>query len=232
MAPAEFTQRYIGSEMKLPANGKTAAGALSGLLEEFKDGFGMNEVELAELTETMRYYYAQIEWGVDKQVGRILRGLEERGLAEDTVVVFTSDHGDFMGSYGLVRKGMFLYDALLHVPMIWWAPGRVPGGKRTRAAAQHIDLFPTFADFAGLSTRGLDLPGRSLKSLIEGEKGDPQKPIFTSAGYDELTAIETNLPLDPADEDAVPRHTQVMKKNMNQRYKTSMARTAAWKMVS
>lgn len=231
MAPAEYSQRYVGSEMQLPATGKTAAEALSGRLDEFKDGFGMHEVQTADLTETMRYYYAQIEWGVDKQVGRILRGLEERGLADNTVVVFTSDHGDFMGSYGMVRKGMFLYDALLHVPMIWYAPGRVPAGKRTQAAAQHIDLFPTFADFAGLSTSGLDLPGRSLKPLIEGADDDPQRPIFTSAGYDELTDIQRNIPLDPADKDAVPRHTQVMKKNMNQRYKTSMVRTPEWKLV-
>jgi len=231
MAPAEFTQRYVGSQMKLPANGRTSAEALSGRLEEFKDGFGMHEATEADITETMRYYYAQIEWGVDKQVGRILRGLEERGLAEDTVVVFTSDHGDFMGSYGLVRKGMFLYDALLHVPMIWYAPGRVPAGLRTKAPAQHIDLFPTFANYAGLSTRGLDLPGRSLKPLIEGGKDDPGRAIFTSAGYDELTAVQTNIPLDPAEKDATPRHSQVMNHNMNQRYKTSMVRTAEWKMV-
>ncbi len=231
MAPAEYTRRYVGSQMKLPANGKVPAEALSGRLEEFKDGFGLNESGEADITETMRYYYAQIEWGVDKQVGRILEGLRERGLEDNTVVVFTSDHGDFMGSYGLVRKGMSLYDSLLHVPMIWRAPGRVPAGKRTTAAAQHIDLFPTFADYAGLSTRGLDLPGRSLKPLIEGGKDDSDRAIFTSAGYDELTAIHTGIPLDPADKDETPRHTRVMNHNMGQRYKTSMVSTPEWKLV-
>ncbi|MBI1353319.1 MAG: sulfatase-like hydrolase/transferase [Acidobacteria bacterium] len=229
MAPAEFTQHYSGREMRLPDY--VDPNELSGRLAEFKDGFGMENASKADLTETMRYYLAQIEWGVDKQVGRLLQGLADRGLAENTVVVFTADHGDFMGSYGLVRKGMFLYDALLHVPMIWYAPGRIPAGKRTKAQAQHIDLFPTLADFAGLSTSGLDLPGRSLKPLIEGGADDPRRPIFTSAGYDELTPIQINIPVDPGDEATTPRHSMVMNHNMGQRYKTSMVRTPEWKMV-
>ena len=169
--------------------------------------------------------------GVDQQVGRLLQALDERGLTESTVVVFTSDHGDFMGSYGLVRKGMLLYDALLHAPLIWYAPGRIPAGLRTKAQAQHTDLFPTFADYAGISTRGLDLPGRSLKPLIEGGRDDPRRTVFTSAGYDELTTIQTNIPLDPGKEAATPRHSMVMNHNMGMRYKTAMARTPEWKLV-
>ena len=127
MAPADFTSRYISANMRLPVY--VAPGALSERLEEFATTMGQDHMTRADMTETMRYYYAQIEWGVGRQVGRILSALEQQGLAENTIVLFTSDHGDFMGTHRMVRKGMFLYDSLLHVPMIWWAPGRLAKGE-------------------------------------------------------------------------------------------------------
>ncbi len=229
MAPAEYSSRYVGDQMVLPDY--VPATDLSPRLEEFKHGFGMDRVRREDLTETMRYYSAQIEWGVDKQVGRLLRHLEQTGLADNTIVVFTSDHGDFMGSHHLVRKGMFLYDALLHVPLIFWSPSRVPRGRRTSAFAQHTDFFPTLAELAG-KPAPTDLPGRSLVPALRGAEPTPEhQTIFTSAGYDELGAEQLNLPLDPSDKDAVPRHTQVMQQNMNPRYRTSMVRTPEWKLV-
>ncbi|MCG8648608.1 MAG: sulfatase-like hydrolase/transferase, partial [Pirellulales bacterium] len=229
MAPAEYSSRYVGDQMILPPY--VPAGDLSPRLEEFKHAFGMDRVKREDLAETMRYYLAQIEWGVDKQVGRLLRHLERSGLADDTVVVFTSDHGDFMGSHHLVRKGMFLYDALLHVPLIWWSPRLLPRGLKTSAFAQHTDFFPTLAELAGKPASG-DLPGRSLVPMLRGAEPDREhQTIFTSAGYDELGAEQLNLPLDPGDTNAVPRHTQVMRQNMNPRYRTAMVRTPEWKLV-
>lgn len=79
---------------------------------------GFGELDREDLAETIRYYYAQVEWGVDRPLGRLLGALEAKGLAENTMVVMTADHGDFMGDCGMVRKGMFLYDALLRVPLL------------------------------------------------------------------------------------------------------------------
>lgn len=229
MAPADYTSRYRSDQMALPDY--VPADALSPRLEEFKRAFGMDRATPAELTETMRYYYAQIEWGVDKQVGRLLGALDRLGLSENTVVLFTSDHGDFMGTNGLVRKGMFLYDSLLHVPMIWRAPGRLPAGVRSKAMAQHIDIFPTLVDFSG--GRPPDrLPGRSLRPLLETSERDPSdREVFTSAGYGELSEATKNLPLDPRDKNAVPRHTQVLQESMNPEHRCAMIRTAEWKLV-
>ncbi len=229
MAPSDFSRNYPSDKMTLPEYRDPAT--LSPRLAEFKRGFGLDYVTRAELTETSRYYYAQVEWGVDKQVGRILDYLQARGMDDNTIVVFTSDHGDFMGSYGMVRKGMFLYDALLHVPMIWWAPGRFPRGLRTSAFAQHTDLFPTFADFSGKRAAG-DLPGQSLRPFIErGERDDPERMIFTSAGYGEMTDDVFNLPRNPSDEDATPRHSQALDQNMEPDHRTSMLRTQEWKLI-
>ena len=228
MAPAEFTSRYAARDMRLPTS--PVAAEMSGRLEEFRRAFGMDRATEADFLETMRYYYAQIEWGVDKQVGVLLRALEERGLAENTVVVFTSDHGDFMGSHGLVRKGMFLYDALLHVPMIWRVPGGAKGA-RTKAFAQHTDLFPTLADVANAPAAPSDLPGRSLRPFLEGGRDADEHVMFTSGGYGELTETERNLPLNPKDVKGTPRHTQVMNRNMEPEHRTAMARNEEWKLV-
>ena len=228
MAPSSFTSRYDPWRFQMPDSENAAD--LSPRLDEFRRAFGLEHFAPAELRETMRFYYAQIEWGVDKQVGLLLDALSRRNLENDTIVVFTSDHGDFMGSHGLVRKGMFLYDALLHVPMIWRAPGRFAAGLRTRGAAQHIDLFPTFADFVGRPT-GLDLPGRSLRGLLQGDKHDPQRTTFTSAGYGELTGSEIDLPIAPTDPSAKPRHSQALDRNMAPEQRTAMVRNDEWKLI-
>ena len=228
MAPADFTSRYISANMRLPVY--VAPGALSERLEEFATTMGQDHMTRADMTETMRYYYAQIEWGVGRQVGRILSALEQQGLAENTIVLFTSDHGDFMGTHRMVRKGMFLYDSLLHVPMIWWAPGRLAKGSRTSAIAQGIDIFPTLADVSG-GKPSQDLPDRSLTPFLHGEKDDDQRVVYTSAGYDDQEQEQKNLTLTPADKDAVPRHSQVMNQNMNEKYRMKMIRNPEWKFI-
>lgn len=228
MAPAEYSSRYDSRELGMPRSPRAAD--LSPRLEEFRRAFGLDEAEEIEIREAMRFYYAQIEWGVDKQVGLILDALAERELDEDTIVVFTSDHGDFMGSHGMVRKGMFLYDSLLHVPMIWRAPGRLGKGPRTGALAQHIDLFPTLADFVG-KAGAPDLPGRSLRPFLEGGDDDSERAIYTSAAYGEMTEAELDLPVSPTDVEADPRHSVALNRNMSPDHRTKMIRTGEWKLI-
>src|SRR5260370_13217583 len=83
-----------------------------------------------------------------------MRGLYTKRLIENTVVLFTADHGDFMGHHRAVRKAMFLYDALLHVPMIWHVPGIAGRGGRAAALAQGIDIFPPLVDLTAGKPRG------------------------------------------------------------------------------
>ena len=98
-----------------------------------------------------------------------MSALSSKGLVENTIVLFTADHGDFMGQHRAVRKAMFLYDALLHVPMIWHVPGIAVNGRRTQALAQGIDIFPTIVDLTGGKPNS-DLPGRSLKPILTGQR--------------------------------------------------------------
>ena len=97
---------------------------------------------------------------LDKQVGQILDTLEETGQAENTVVVFTSDHGDYMGDHWLWSKGGSHYDGGIRVPMIVRQPGRVPAGQRSTALQSLVDFAPTFLDLAGCEPHS-QMQGRS-----------------------------------------------------------------------
>jgi arylsulfatase A-like enzyme len=215
--------------MKIPAY--IPPSLLGGRLEDYCRAMKFDKIRDTDLTETMRYYYASIEGMVDHQVGRILTALATKGLLENTVVVFTSDHGDFMGQHRAVRKAMFLYDALLHVPMIWHAPGISGQGWRTQALAQGIDIFPTLVDLTG-GKPVTDAPGRSLKPVFDGkDNSDVTRAIFTSAGYGEWPRelIETNR-LRSADP-ATPLHTLVEDLSDDLQYRQSMIRTREWKLI-
>ena len=228
MAPARFTSRYTSAGMELPPY--VPPDALSRRLADHARAMGFDRMTKADLTETMRYYYAQIEW-IDSEVGRLLDGLRRRNLLEGTVVIFSSDHGDFMGHHRMVRKGMFLYDDLLHVPMIWYAPGRIAAGHRSEALAQGIDVFPTLVDLTG-GKRPEGLMGRSLRPFLTGEPdADPNHAIFTSAAYGELSAESLHPSLAPTDGKAKPLHTRVLDQNISPGFKTSMIRTREWKFI-
>ena len=98
---------------------------------------------------------------LDDAIGRILDRLDALGLAEDTVVCFTSDHGDFLGQHGLVAKAIHHYEDLLRVPFVVSQPGRIPSGRQSEALVSTVDLPQTF-----LSMCGLDVP-RTMTGVDE-----------------------------------------------------------------
>jgi arylsulfatase A-like enzyme len=94
-------------------------------------------------------YFARVTYA-DWVFGELLTGLKALGLADTTAVAFASDHGDFMGNYGLVEKWSGSGDdLLLHVPLALSVPGRAGGGQRVSAPVQLFDLLPTFMELAG-----------------------------------------------------------------------------------
>jgi arylsulfatase A-like enzyme len=186
----------------------------------------------SDLRETLRYYHASVEWGVDRQVGEILRTLEQKGITDRTIVVFTSDHGDFMGEYNMVRKGMFLYDALLHVPMIWYAPGYIRMGLSLDNMTQNVDIFPTLLDLAGLAVPDR-LSGRSLKHILQGEiPVDDDFAVYASAVYGDLPENYWDDPEPYFNPDSdIPFHSRVENLTWTSQYRTAMARTRNWKLI-
>ncbi|TVR72664.1 MAG: DUF229 domain-containing protein, partial [Spirochaetaceae bacterium] len=96
-------------------------------------------------------YYAMVAFA-DQEIGRVLQELEDQGLAENTVVIFCSDHGDMLGDHGLMVKGACFYDGCVRVPLlIRWPAGGARRGERVRAPVQLHDIAATVLSAAGMS---------------------------------------------------------------------------------
>lgn len=109
--------------------------------------------------------YCLLVENTDWLLGRLLRGLRDSGLEDNTLIVFTSDHGDMMTAHHLVGKGVF-YEEASRVPFVLRWPGIIkPGQSDTRALISGVDLLPTLCDYAGLPAPKA-LAGRSLRPLI------------------------------------------------------------------
>ncbi len=119
-------------------------------------------------------YYTVISH-LDRQIGRILDALKAAGKAENTLVIFTGDHGLAMGSHGL-RGKQNMYDHTVGVPLVFCGPG-VPEGMRTRAQCYLRDIFPTVCELCEVAVpEGLD--GRSLAPLLRGEAQSAYPQVF------------------------------------------------------
>lgn len=116
-------------------------------------GFHSHLISDAALRKNIAVYYGMMTL-VDDQIGKILRHLDDRGITEDTLVVFTSDHGHFLGQHGLIAKGAFHYEDLLRIPFLARWPGVIPPGTTSEALLGLVDLAPTFLQAAGLSVPG------------------------------------------------------------------------------
>jgi arylsulfatase A-like enzyme/Tfp pilus assembly protein PilF len=103
---------------------------------------------------------------VDRELGRLLRGLEEQQEVGRTLVVATADHGESLGEHGEGTHGVFVYDATIRVPMIMAGP-HIAAGRSSDTVARLIDVLPTMLDYAAVPLRA-DLDGRSLRPTIEG----------------------------------------------------------------
>lgn len=103
---------------------------------------------------------------IDAQVGRIIDRLNRLGIAQDTLIIFTSDHGDMTGSHGGMNDKGYMFEEVHRVPLILAWPGHVDAGSRSDALVYNMDIFPTILDVLGIADQGLD--GQSLLSAAYG----------------------------------------------------------------
>ncbi|NOZ24029.1 MAG: sulfatase-like hydrolase/transferase [Planctomycetes bacterium] len=118
-----------------------------------------------------RYYLASLAF-IDDQVGRIVDAVRTSGIEEDTLILFTADHGDMVGDHGFAAKGGWHFDACYRIPLLVAGPG--VQAKREGHVVSLLDLFPTITDYAGVD-HGTPVEGRSLRPVLEGD-GDLNRP--------------------------------------------------------
>ncbi len=139
-APGELRRRPVHEAGRAPAVAlRAAAHARTGYIDRDDKQAWLRHLD----------YYWRLHQEGDKNLGAILDALDASGRADDTAVVFTSDHGDMCGSHGLRSKGPFVYEEIMRVPLYVRAPGITTPGTTTDALGTHVDLARTVASLAG-----------------------------------------------------------------------------------
>jgi arylsulfatase len=138
---------------------------------------GIREDSEEDVYGVVGAYYGMIRF-MDDEIGKILDTLDETGLSENTVVVFCSDHGDFMGEHAMQCKGGVFYDCLTHVPMIVSWPSKLASDTRDDSPVNLVDLVPTL-----FQLQGIDIPasmqGRPLPTVTD---SPPREATFSEYG--------------------------------------------------
>ena len=130
----------------------------------------------AEVRQHIADYYGMISH-MDYEIGRILQTLEDNGLDENTIVIYTSDHGLSVGQHGLLGK-QNMYDHSIRIPMIIRGPG-IEAGKRSDAMCYLYDLFPTICERAGVPLPETN-EGHSLNAVLSGYTESHRQSIFAA----------------------------------------------------
>ena len=165
MPPAPYDTRYDPAQIRLPpTRDDDEADKPSRLAWHIEAG---KEQPAAAKRNMIAKYYGLVSL-IDDQIGRLLKLLDELDLADNTLVVMTSDHGEMLGEHHVCGKGFYLYDANTAVATLVRWPGRVRAGLRSDALVESIDIPATILDLAGLpALEGAQ--GRSFKAVLTGE---------------------------------------------------------------
>lgn len=185
----EYLDLYEGRELPppIPDDSATQPEAYRQLrrhhLEEDADGIvHLDDPTRKRSDRQRRHYYANVSL-IDAQVGQILDALEARGVLDDTIVIFTSDHGDCLTDHGHSQKWN-MYESTVHVPAIVAWPGVTDGGLRIDALTSLFDLGPTILEMAGVEVPDW-MEANSLLPLLKGMDQDRPR-VFCEHSNDAL----------------------------------------------
>ena len=195
--PGKYWDMYDPADIELPASfGKGDLPPIRAMQEALKNGtdprdnqnpFAVTEDEARGI---IALTYGMITM-IDDAIGRVLKRLEMLGLAEDTVIIFTSDHGDYMGDHGLMLKLLLHYQGIIRVPFIWHDPHHTAKSATDVSLASSIDISATILERATIQPfnglQGRDLFGSEAPEAIIVEE-DSQR---TMTGFDRPQRVRT-----------------------------------------
>lgn len=174
VAAEPFFKLYDGQSFEIPSPTPPGLSKVPPVAFFIKPpNYGLEAEKLSLFT---RAYYASISQ-MDAQVGRVLKAIEDEGLAARTVVVFISDHGYLLGEHGGQWMKMSLFEQSARVPMIVYAPGRKGNGGASRRTVELVDLHVTLADLCGIEPPKTD--GESFVKLLDDPDAAWDHPAYT-----------------------------------------------------
>ncbi|MBS3764121.1 MAG: sulfatase-like hydrolase/transferase [Planctomycetes bacterium] len=137
-------------------------------------GYPLADSNPGPLRRVLASYYALI-YCIDMEIGRVLDWLRENGEYDNTIVVFTADHGDFAGEHGLFHKNFGIYESIHRIPFLLRMPDG-PTGERREGIIESIDMYPTLCELAGLNTPDA-VEGESLVPVLRDEGGGKSEAL-------------------------------------------------------
>ena len=169
---------------------------------------------------------------IDDQVRRFVEFLDARGVRENTILCFVSDHGDFVGEYGLMRKGPEMPECLMRIPMFWHGPGIAASPQPHEAHVSLVDVMPTICEAVGAPIPA-GVQGRSLWPLLTGRDypAEEFRSIYAEQGMGGLHYVEGDTLVDPT-EDGL--HESISFDCLNSRSQSGsmrMVRKGDWKLA-
>ena len=167
ISPPEFYELYADVEMPMPLQYDPADRPSHPWVEVYRTFFNYDDYFDAEsLHVALKAYYGMCSF-LDFNIGRVISALSESGQADDTLVIYSSDHGDNLGNRGLWGKSV-LYEEASAVPMMMAGPG-IAEGQRCKTPVSLVDIYPTMVETVGssLDDRERQLPGANLRELAQ-----------------------------------------------------------------
>lgn len=175
--PEPFNRFYDPREIPPPAGGPEDLADRDRILSLWRAGYGWDRMGPEGVQYSRAHYFGLVTF-LDKQVGRLLRYLDANGLREETVILFSADHGDHMGDHGIFFKSTFM-NGSVHIPCIFSAPGQgVPAGQVRDHLAGTEDALPTLCDLAGVPIPA-GICGRSLRPVLN-DAGAEHRDYYVS----------------------------------------------------
>jgi len=174
-APPEHYYRYWNRELPMPKLYARDERPRHPYLADYARNFNYDDYfeSPQDVKRALSGYFGLVSL-LDEHIGKVLGALEEAGLADETVVMYTSDHGDNLGARGLWGKST-LYEEAAGVPFILTGPG-IPAGRRIDTPVSHVDAFPTILEIAGVPVPA-GYPGVSLVAIAKGAK--PERTVLS-----------------------------------------------------
>ena len=169
--PPDLRDEQLYSQANIPAAPTVNETAFANLPEFLKTSEARNRWQYRFATEEMRQKtvrdYLRLVTGIDREIGRIRQQLTELGLDQNTIIIFTSDHGFYLGEHGLAGK-WFMHEESIRVPLVIFDPARKPAARPLDPHALNIDVAPTILDYAGVEIPE-KMQGRSLRPWVLGQ---------------------------------------------------------------
>ena len=180
IVPEPYYSMYDPERLHLPETFGRLGHNKPTVQRNFSGGWGIATHPQAQQREFVGRYYGYVTC-IDAQIGRILKALDELGLREETLVIFTTDHGDMLGAHALYDKGPFMYDDIYRVPLMIRWPGMVRPG-RNGALVYNMDLAATMWDVTQAKPPKR-IASRSLLPLLRRERNDLGRDLIFCEHY-------------------------------------------------